>query len=86
MLLGEVALWAMTEGAEVLRGFAVAGSNIEQALIGMGGVRKKAERLLVVKRIREDAPALDSLDVRKVALRAGDLELFSAIALPEPHS
>jgi hypothetical protein len=75
----------MTEGTEVLRGFAVAGSNIEQALIGMGGVRKKAERLLVVKRLGENAPAPESLDPTKVALRAGDLELFSSVPLPSPR-
>jgi hypothetical protein len=85
VFLGEVSLWAMTEGTEVLRGFAVAGSNIEQALIGMGGVRKKAERLLVLKRISDDGPAPESLDPTKVALRAGDLELFSSIALPAPR-
>ncbi len=85
VFLGEVALWAMTEGTEVLRGFAVAGSNVEQALIGMGGVRKKAERLLVLKRITEDVPAPESLDPRKVSVREGDLELFSRAPLPAAH-
>jgi hypothetical protein len=85
VFLGEISLWAMTEETEVLRGFAVDGSNVDQALIGMGGMRKKAERTLVVKRLGEGAPSLDVLDPKNIHLRAGDLELISSMAVPGPR-
>lgn len=82
VFLGEVVLWAMAEEAEVMRTFAAQGTNVEQALVGMGGVRKKAERVLVLKRLVEDAPAPEQLDPRKIDLRAGDVELYSELSPP----
>lgn len=80
VFLGEVVLWAMTEEAEVMRAFATQGTNVEQALVGMGGVRKKTERILVLKRLADDVPAPESLDPKKIDLRAGDIELYPSLS------
>jgi hypothetical protein len=86
LFLGEVGLWAMTEEAEVVRAFAAAGTNLDQALLGMGGVRKKAERVLMVRAIGEGAPSIEAFDAKTIALRAGDLELYSSFAPPPRRS
>ncbi len=78
-LLGELALYGLTESADVLRCFAVEGSHTEQTLVSLGCIRKKLERTVLVARIAVDAPELASpLDPKQVSLDAGDLELYDS--------
>jgi hypothetical protein len=76
-LLGELALWSMAENADVIQAFAAAGSLLDQVLIGVGCIRKKASLPFMVKELappeeQEAHPVVAS----SVQLRASDLDLF----------
>lgn len=82
-LLGDLAILAMTEEIDVLRCFAVAGSNTEQAMLGLGCIRKKVERVLVAKPLDPEAPELPSpFPAKDVGLTSGDFDLYEDV----PHS
>jgi hypothetical protein len=73
-LAGELAFLALAEGADVLRGFAAAGSATEQALLGIGCIRRKVDRAFMVRGL--GAPGSGpALDARAVRLAAADVEL-----------
>jgi hypothetical protein len=75
-ILGEVAMLALSEEVDAVRCFAAAGSGYEQALIGLGCIRKKAERHVMLKAL-SGAPSLpDPFPTRDVHLMSGDVELY----------
>ena len=55
--------------------FAAAGSGHEQALIGLGCIRKKVERHLMVKALAPAEALPDPFPTRDVHLVSGDVEL-----------
>lgn len=73
-LFGDLMLLGLDEEADVLRCFAPAGSSTEQALLGLGGIRRKVERSFMMRRLH-GAPPVD-LGARDVHLFAGDVELY----------
>lgn len=76
-LFGEIAMLGLTEESDVLRCFAPAGTAREQALLGLGCIRKKVERAFLIKRLDPNAPAIPSpVTARDVPISAGDLELY----------
>jgi hypothetical protein len=75
-LFGEIALLGLTEESDVLRCFAPAGTAREQALLGLGCIRKKVERAFLVKRLDTNAPALSPPTARDIPVSSGDLELY----------
>lgn len=79
-LLGDLAILAMTEGIDVLRCFAVAGSSTEQAMLGLGCIRKKVERVLVLRRLDPESVELPSpYPAKDAGLVAGDLDLYDVL-------
>ncbi|MCB9650780.1 MAG: hypothetical protein H6730_29950 [Deltaproteobacteria bacterium] len=74
-LLGEVAMLALSEEVNAVRCFAAAGSGHEQALIGLGCIRKKVERHLMVKALAPAEALPDPFPTRDVHLVSGDVEL-----------
>lgn len=75
-LIGEVAMWGLAIGAEVLQGFAAAGSEVDQALVASGCIWKKRERSFMVRWLRPNPPALPRpFPTSHVDLRAGDVQL-----------
>lgn len=75
-LLGEVAMWGLAEKADVLQGYAAAGSELDQALVGSGCIRKKRERVFLGKWIgRSPNPFIAPFSTRHVDLHSGDVEL-----------
>lgn len=78
-LVGEIAMLALSEQIDALRGFAAAGSQAEQALIGLGCIRKKVDRHVMVKVLA--GPALtwpDAFPTRDLLLSAGDFALYDS--------
>jgi hypothetical protein len=74
-LLGEVAMWGLVEKADVLQGYAAAGSELDQALVGSGCIRKKRERVFLGKWIgRSPNPFVAPFSTRHVDLHSGDVE------------
>ena len=74
-LLGEVAMLALSEEVDAVRCFAAAGSGHEQALIGLGCIRKKAERHVMVKQLSGGAKLPDPFPTKDVHVTSGDVEL-----------
>ena len=74
-LYGELALLGLTESADVLRGFAAAGSTTEQALLSMSCIRKKLEVSVLLY------PLASGLTMGRIAtpeleVQAGDLSVY----------
>jgi hypothetical protein len=66
----------LAERADVLQGFAAAGSELDQALVGSGCIRKKRERTFAARWLGPPLYALDrAFPRRHIELRSGDLEL-----------
>lgn len=75
-MLGEVAVWGLAEKADVLQGYAASGSELDQALVRSGFLRKKRERTLMAKWIgRPPTPVTTPFTTRRVDLHSGDVEL-----------
>lgn len=75
-LLGEIALWGLAEKADVLQGFAANGSELDQALVGAGCIRKKRERVFAARVLgRSEGPLSSPFPSKHVDLHAGDVEL-----------
>ena len=74
-LYGELALLGLTESADVLRGFAIAGSVTEQALLSMSCIRKKLECRVMIRSL---VPGLtfDRTPSQDLEFRAGDFSLY----------
>lgn len=76
-LFGELAMLGLTEESDVLRCFAPANTSREQALLGLGCIRKKVERVFMVRRLDTEAPELPTPFVAKdLQVSSGDLELY----------
>ncbi len=76
-LFSELAMLGLTEEVDVVRCFSPGGTSREQALLGVGCIRKKVERVLLVCRLDERAPKLEAPFVAKeIQISAGDLELY----------
>jgi hypothetical protein len=74
-LIGELALWGLAEKADVLQAFAAAGSELDQALVGSGCIRKKRERIFAARWLGAPLRVLDEAFPRKhIELRSGDIE------------
>jgi hypothetical protein len=75
-LLGEVAVWGLAEQCDVLQAYAAQGSELDQALVGSGCIRKKRERQFCARWLGAPLSALDaSFPTKHVELRSGDVEL-----------
>lgn len=76
-LFTELAMLGLTEEVDVVRCFSPGGTAREQALLGVGCIRKKVERVLLVHRLDEAAPKLEAPFLAKeIQISAGDLELY----------
>lgn len=76
-LFTELAMLGLTEEVDVVRCFAPGGTAREQALLGIGCIRKKVERVLLVQRLDESAPELEApFEAKEIHISAGDLELY----------
>ncbi|MCC7381271.1 MAG: hypothetical protein IT384_05545 [Deltaproteobacteria bacterium] len=74
-LLGELALWGLSEHAQVIEVFAVAGTALEHILIGAGCIKKPRTAPFLLRSLEpgEETRVIPASDAQ---LRAGDVQLF----------
>lgn len=76
-LVGEVAMWGLAERADVLQAYAATGSELDQALLGSGCIRKKRIRNFFARWFGDAAssPLAAPFPTKHVDLCAGVVEL-----------